>query len=572
MKKIFVYLKRYRLQCFLSPLLKLCEVALELAVPFVVSYMIDTGIKGGDKPLVVRLSLFLMLFALIGFGFAVAAQYFAAKAATGFAADLRSALFSHINELSYKELDRLGFSSLITNMTSDISRIQTGVNLTLRLLLRSPLVVFGAVIACFAISVRPALRFAAFVPVLLIFVYFIMLFGMKLYVKVQDRLSKTVRTAKENLDGVRVIRAFCTEDKEKEKFDSQNESLMKKQLASGRLSSLLNPVTLVIVNIAVVALMYSGAIKVDAGELTQGEVVAMYNLTAMVLVELIKLADLTINITKALSSAKRVSAVLDIKPSLRYGRKEVERKGDIAVQLSDASLSYDGAKAVSHIDLTVKAGQTLGIIGGTGSGKTSLISLIARFYDADDGDIRLFGNDIKEYPEKQLRKTVGVALQSAALFSGTVRENLSYGLENVDDETLIKALEASCAYDFVLEKGGLDFYIEPNGRNLSGGQRQRLCVARALVKAPDILILDDSSSALDYATDAKMREAVSEYSKDMTVIIAAQRVSSVRGCDIIAVMEEGGIAGLGTHEELLEKCPVYRQIYESQISGGDGNE
>ena len=572
MKKLLKYIKGYRLQSFFAPLLKLCEVALELAVPFIVSYMIDNGIEKADKSLVIRCFAVLIVFAASGFGFAVAAQFFAAKAATGFAAQLRFALYTHIETLSYSDLDKLGASSLITNMTSDVSRIQNGVNLTLRLLLRSPFVVFGAVIACFAVSVQPAFRFALAVPVLLVFVYLIMLFGMKLYSRVQGRLSKTVRLAKENLDGVRVIRAFGAEDSEKDKFAGQNNALYKDQTVSGRLSALLNPVTLVIVNAAVAALMYSGALKVNAGELTQGETVAMYNLTAMVLVELIKLADLTINITKALSSAKRVSAVLDVKPSIIYGKKDVTPDSDVAVRLDSVSLSYGGVPALSDISLTVKRGQTLGLIGGTGSGKSSIISLLARFYDADGGKVTIFGEDIRNYTEKQLRKTVCAVPQKAVLFAGTLRENLLYGAGDVDENTVYKALEAACAADFVREKGGLDIKVEQNGRNFSGGQRQRLCVARALLREPKILMLDDSSSALDYATDAKMRAAVAEYSKDMTVIIAAQRVSSVRGADLIAVIDDGKITDAGTHEELLQTSEIYRRICQSQASGGDGDE
>ena len=570
MKKLLKYLKKYRAQSILAPLLKLCEVALEIAVPFIVSYMIDNGIDKGDKGFVIRCFLLLILFGALGFGFAIVAQYFAAKAATGFSADLRGALFRHIGKLSYSDLDKFGASSLITNMTSDVTRIQNGVNLTLRLLLRSPFVVFGAVAACFVISVQPALRFAAAVPVLLVFVYVIMLFGMKLYGKVQEKLSKTVRAAKENLDGVRVIRAFGIEEREKAEFDKDNKALLKTQLSSGRLSALLNPVTLVIVNIAVAALMYSGAVKVSAGTLSQGEVVAMYNLTAMVLVELIKLADLTINITKALSSAKRVSAVLDAKPSIEYGEKEAD-DSDVAVKFDDVSLSYGGVEAISHIDLELKKGQTLGITGGTGSGKSSILSLISRFYDADGGKITLFGRDIKEYSEENLRKTVGVVPQRAALFAGTLRENLNFGAGEVNDDTLEKALDAACALDFVRDKGGLDCKVEQNGRNFSGGQKQRLCVARALARNPRILILDDSSSALDYATDARMRSSIFEYSKDMTVIIAAQRISSVRNSDAIAVVDDGKIVGYGKHDELLSTCDIYKQIYVSQ-KGGDDDE
>ena len=572
MKKLFGYMKKYRAQSILAPLFKLCEVILELAVPFIVSYMIDNGIGKDDKSIIIRCSVILAAFAVAGLGFAVTAQFFSAKAATGFAADLREALYSHICSLSYRDLDLVGTSSLITNMTSDVTRIQNGVNLTLRLLLRSPFVVFGAVIGCFVISVQPALRFAAAVPVLLVIVYLIMLSGMKLYGRVQNRLSGTVRRTKENLDGVRVIRAFGAEETEKAEFAKQNDALLHEQLISGRLSALLNPLTFVIVNAAVAALIYNGALQVDSGVLTQGQTVAMYNLTAMVIVELIKLADLTINITKALSGAKRVSKVFDIKPSVVYGENEVEADSDCALKMERVSMSYGGVEALSDIELTLGRGQTLGIIGGTGSGKSSLISLIARFYDADSGKITLFGSDIRSYPEHQLRRTVVTVPQKPVLFSGSLRDNLLYGAEKKDDDALTAALDAACALDFVIEKGGLDCAVEQNGRNFSGGQKQRLSVARALLRDPEILILDDSSSALDYATDAKMRESLSAYSANMTVITAAQRVSSIRGSDIIIVLHDGRIVGTGDHDTLLSECEIYRQICESQSAGGDGNE
>ena len=571
MKKLFSYLRKYKKESVLSPCFKLFEVVLELCVPFIVSHMIDSGIKGGDRAVVIRCSLILVAFAAVGFGFAVVAQYFAAKAATGFAADLRSALYGRIGELSYSDLDKLGVSSLITNMTSDVSRVQNGVNLTLRLLLRSPFVVAGAVVACFVISAKPALGFAAAVPLLLVFVYFIMLFGMKMYSRVQNSLSLTVRRAKENLDGVRVIRAFGVTDDEELKFKKENDDLLRDQIRSGRLAALLNPVTFVIVNLAVAAMMYLGAIKVDSGTLTQGETVAMYNLTAMVLVELIKLADLTINITKALSSGRRLSSVLELEPSLKYGKEELSLSGGYAVRLSGASLSYGGKEALSGIDLDIKAGQTVGIIGGTGSGKSSVIALIARYYDRTDGDVRLFGHDVREYPEKQLRRLVGAVPQRAVLFEGSLRENLLAGAGDVSDDVINAALKAACADDFVAAKGGLDCRVEQGGKNFSGGQKQRLCVARALLRSPALLILDDSSSALDYATDARMRASIREYSAGMTVLIAAQRVSSVSCADVIYVMDDGMVVASGSHEELLSGCPRYAHIYASQ-TGGEDNE
>ncbi len=563
MKKLLFYLKEYKKQTVLAPLFKLFEVILELSVPFIVATIIDKGIGNSDKSVVVTWSVVLCGFAAIGLGFAVTAQYFAARAATGFASNVREALFFHIQDMAYPDIDRLGASSLITNMTSDVDRIQNGLNLTLRLVLRSPFVVAGAVVACFLTDPGPALYIAAAVPVLLVVIYVIMLSGIKLYGKVQASLSRTVRRIRENLSGVRVLRAFGKEKDESGAFRKENGDYVKKQLVSGRISALLNPVSFVIVNLAVIAMIGSGAVRVDGGALTTGAVVALYNFSAMIIVELIKIADFTINLTKAVSSGKRVSAVLNEGSAAEYPDEPAQLHGDTAVALSGVSLSYGGENVLENIDLEIKEGQTVGVIGGTGSGKTSLISLIARSYDPQKGKVELFGADVKSFTKKQLYETVRVVPQKAVLFSGTVRSNLCFGLDGRTDEEMNEALRAACAYGVVTEKGGLDAQVEQNGRNFSGGQKQRLTVAAALLRRPRILILDDSSSALDYATDAEMRENISKI-KGLTLINVAQRVSTVRNCDLIVVLDDGGIVGAGTHERLLEDCSVYRSIYESQ--------
>ncbi|MBQ3869743.1 MAG: ABC transporter ATP-binding protein [Clostridia bacterium] len=563
MKKLFSYLREYKKQTVLAPLFKLFEVVLELSVPFIVAVIIDRGIGGSDKGTVVKWSLVLCLFAAVGLGFAVTAQYFAAKAATGFACNIREALFFRIQDMSYADIDRLGVSALITNITSDVNQMQNGLNLTLRLVLRSPFVVVGAIAACFMTDPGSALYLAAAVPVLLAVIYVIMLAGVRLYGKVQTALSLMVRRIRENLTGVRVLRAFGKEKDETAAFDSENGDYVRKQRRSGRISALLNPVSYVVINLAVIALVGSGAVKVNEGSLTTGDVVAMYNLSAMIIVELIKIADFTINLTKAVSSGKRVAAVLSEEITMEYPEKPAEQSGDIAVKMTGVSFSYGGKNVLENVDLTIREGQTVGIIGGTGSGKTSLISLICRSYDPGEGKVELFGADAKDLNREQLSETVRVVPQKAVLFSGTVRSNLCFGLGERTDEEMNEALKAACADGVVAEKGGLDAKVEQNGRNFSGGQKQRLTVAAALLRRPRILILDDSSSALDYATDAEMRENISKI-KGVTLINVAQRVSTVRGCDMIAVLDEGRIAGVGTHEELLKNCAVYRGIYESQ--------
>ena len=563
MKKLLLYLKEYKKQTVLAPVFKLFEVILELTVPFIVSLIIDEGINGNDRVTVIKWSAVLCGFAVIGLGFAVTAQFFAAKAATGFASNVRKALFFSIQDMSYSDIDRFGASSLITNITSDVNQMQNGLNLTLRLMLRSPFVVVGAVAACFLTDAGSAVWFAAAVPILTVIIYVIMLSGVKLYGKVQASLSKMVLRIRENLGGVRVLRAFGKEKDESAAFDLENGEYVKNQIFSGRISALLNPATYIIVNLAVIAMINAGAVKVNGGRLSTGAVVALYNLSAMVIVELIKLADFTINVTKSISSAKRVSAVLNENTGMEYPDKPAVQSGDTAIKMTDVCFGYGGDNVLENINITVKEGQTVGVIGGTGSGKSTLAALIGRCYDPGSGSVELFGCDVKNYTKARLAETVRIIPQKAVLFSGTVRSNLLFGLDGRTDEEMTDALKTACAYDTVLNKGGLDAKVEQGGRNFSGGQKQRLAVAAALLRRPRILILDDSSSALDYATDAEMRENISRL-KGMTVINVAQRVSTVRGCDMIIVLDEGKIAGTGTHEELLSACPVYKSIYDSQ--------
>lgn len=567
MKKLLLYLKEYKKQTVLAPVFKLFEVVLELTVPFIVSLIIDEGINGSDRGTVIKWCVVLCVFAAVGLGFAVTAQYFAAKAATGFASNVREALFCRVQDMAYADIDRLGASSLITNITSDVNQMQNGLNLTLRLLLRSPFVVVGAVAACFMIAPGPALYFALAVPLLLVIIYVIMLTGVKLFGRVQSSLALMVRRIRENLGGVRVLRAFGKEKDEAEAFDRENGGYVKNQLFSGRISALLNPATFVIVNLAVIAMINAGAVQVDGGGLSTGAVVAMYNLSAMVIVELIKLADFTINVTKAVSGAKRVSAVLNEKVSMEYPEKPAEQSGDTAVKMTGVCFGYGGENVLENIDISIKEGQTVGIIGGTGSGKSTLAALICRCYDPAAGKVELFGADAKDHTAKQLAETVRIVPQKAVMFSGTVRSNLCFGLEDKSDGEMTAALKAACAYETVQDKGGLDAKVEQGGRNFSGGQKQRLAVAAALLRRPRILILDDSSSALDYATDAEMRENISRL-KGVTVINVAQRISTVKNCDMIIVLDEGKIAGAGTHAELLSGCAVYKSIYDSQTEKG----
>ena len=569
MKSIFKYMKDYKKESILAPLFKMLEASFELMVPLVMAAIIDSGIENGDTAYILRMGAVLVLLAAVGLISSVTAQYFSAKAAVGFATQLRNALFSHIQGLSYTELDTIGTSTLITRMTSDVNQIQNGVNLTLRLLLRSPFIVFGAMIMAFTVDVKAALIFVVTIPLLAIVVFGIMILSMPLYKKVQTALDKILGRTRENLAGARVIRAFCNEGAETEAFEKENELLLNTQVFVGKISAAMNPVTYIIINVALVVLLWTGAVRVDNGIITQGAVVALVNYMSQILVELVKLANLIIQLTKAFACAKRVDAVFDVKPSMENGKsKEIGNvDSESSIAFEHVCLTYSGAgdESLTDIHFSVKKGETLGIIGGTGSGKTSVVNLIPRFYDATKGTIFINGRDIKEYDIETLRSSVGVVPQKAVLFKGTIRENLLWGNENATNEDLENALCISQAKEFVdTKEGRLDFMIAQGGKNLSGGQKQRLTIARAIVRRPQILILDDSASALDFATDAKLRQAIKSMGTDMTVIIVSQRASSIQYADKIIVMEDGGMAGIGTHEELLAGNEIYQEIYYSQ--------
>ena len=569
MKKLFSYLKDYRKESILGPLFKLLEAALELIVPLVVAAIIDNGIARGQdgRGYIVRMCLVLVALGLVGLLCSVTAQYFAAKASVGFTKKLRHALFAHIQGFSYQTLDTVGTSTIITRMTSDMNQVQTGLNLTLRLLLRSPFVVFGAMIMAFTVDSRAALWFAAAIPVLSVVVFGIMLISMPLYKKVQQLLDKVLGMTRENLTGVRVIRAFGKEQQETADFNRQNEALTAEQKHVGRISALMNPVTYVIINLAILCLIYTGAIRVDAGIITQGAVVALYNYMSQILVELIKLANLIINITKAVACGKRIQTVLEI-PSGEVQDTQFEKEASpYRVEFRHVGLRYAGAGAESLTDISfaVRPGETVGVIGGTGAGKTSLVNLIPRFYVATDGAVLIDGQDVRGMDVSALRARIGVTPQKAVLFKGSIRDNLRWGNEDATDADILRAVQTAQADDVLSAKGGLDAQIEQNGRNLSGGQRQRLTIARALVRKPDILILDDSASALDFATDAALRKALKALPEKPTVFIVSQRTSSIQHADQIIVLEDGAVAGIGTHQKLLESCQVYREIYDSQF-------
>ncbi len=567
MRKLFVYLKEYRKESVLGPLFKLLEATLELIVPLVVAAIIDRGVGGGDKGYAVRMCLVLVALGFVGMLFSVTAQFFAAKAAVGFVTKLRSALFRHIQGFSYRTLDDAGVSTLITRMTSDMNQVQTGVNLTLRLLLRSPFVVFGAMIMAFTVDVRAALWFAVVIPILAAVVFAVMLTCIPLYRKVQSLLDRVLGGTRETLGGVRVLRAFGKEDEEIGSFAQKNDALTAMQKYVGRISALLNPVTYVILNLAVLGLIYTGGVRVQAGLLTQGAVVALYNYMSQILVELIKLANLILTVTKSVASGKRIRSVLDLPEA--EGAVQALPAGDSAyrVEFRDAGLRYNdtGDPALQGVSLCVRAGETVGVIGGTGSGKTTLVNLIPRFYEATQGQVFVDGKDVRAYDPAALRARIGVVPQKAVLFAGTIRDNLLWGCPDASDEALLAAVRTAQAGDVLEAKGGLDGQIEAFGRNLSGGQRQRLTVARALVRRPDILILDDSASALDFATDAALRRALRELDYRPTVFIVSQRTSSIRFADSIVTLDEGRVAGVGTHDALLETCSVYREIYDSQF-------
>ena len=573
MNRLFVYLKDYKKETILGPLFKLLEASFELFVPLVVASMIDVGIKTGDTGYIIRMCLVLVALGVIGLVCSITAQYFAAKAAVGFVKKIRHALFRHIQSLSYTELDTLGASTMITRMTSDVNQVQNGTNLTLRLLLRSPFVVFGAMIMAFTIDWQAALVFVATIPLLCIVVFGIMLVSIPLYRKVQSRLDRLLGITRENLTGVRVLRAFCKENEEIAEFETRNEDLTGVQKFVGRISALMNPVTYLIINFAVIALIWTGALRVESGILTQGMVVALYNYMSQILVELIKMANLIINITKAVACGNRIAAVFDITSSQEQTSVSPETKKDAPlVEFRDVALQYKnaGEDSLSGLSFTAAAGETIGVIGGTGSGKSSLVGLIPRFYDATQGAVLVQGADVRDYPLDELRGMIGVVPQKAVLFQGTVRDNMKWGNPDATDDEIWDALASAQAQEVVESKeGGLDFVIEQAGRNLSGGQRQRLTIARALVRRPRILILDDSSSALDFATDAALRKAIRELPYSPTVFLVSQRASSIQYADRIIVLDDGCPVGIGTHEELLESCGVYREIYNSQFRKED---
>ncbi len=572
MKKLLVYLKEYKKETILGPLFKLLEASFELFVPLVVASIVDKGIANQDTSYIIKMCLLLILLALIGLACSITAQYFAAKAAVGFVTKIRFALFSHIQHLSYKELDETGTSTLVTRLTSDINQVQNGMNLTLRLLLRSPFVVLGAMVMAFTIDVKAALVFVVTIPILTIVVFAIMLKCRPLYQQVQNALDRITQSTRENLLGVRVIRAFCKEETEIDSFHVKNDQLTFLQKYVGKISALLNPLTYVLINIATIVLIYVGALRVDMGILTQGQVIALYNYMSQILVELIKLADLIINITKAIACGNRVQSIFEIQPSLHSGDAKQDQESDYLIEMDHVGLNYtsDGDASLQDINLKVKKGQTIGIIGSTGSGKTSIINLICRFYDATAGKVSYRGKDVKEYQHDYLLEKIGLVPQKAVLFQGTILENLLWSNENASMQDIEEALEMAQAKEVVDKKeGGLDYQLEQNGRNLSGGQKQRLTIARALVKKPEILILDDSSSALDFATDAALRKAIRSYKEEMTVFIVSQRTSSLQHADQILVLEDGKVAGIGKHDELLENCSIYKEIYDLQFKKGD---
>lgn len=567
MKKVLKYFKGYGKEAVMAPLFKLIEAAFDLTVPLVIAQIIDNGINAGNKSHVYKMCGILALLAVFGLAFSITAQFFSAKVAVGFSTRLRHAMFDKIQSLSYTELDTVGTSTLITRITSDVNQIQNGVNLTLRLLLRSPFIVLGAMIMAFTIDFKSALVFAVAIPLLSVVIFGIMLKTMPLYKKVQSGLDKITGKTRENLTGVRVIRAFCKEEDEIHDFNRENAALNKLQIFAGKISALMNPVTYVIINLAVIALINVGAVSVSLGNLEQGEVIALYNYLSQILIELIKLANFIITVTKSVASAGRVENILELECSLETSGDKKPRNNNAKVEFLNVSLRYKGAggDSLKNISFTVAPGQTVGIIGGTGSGKTSLINLIPHFYDATEGTVYFDGIDVKSTDTEKLREKIGIVPQKAVLFKGTIRENLKWGNPNADEAQLNEALAASQALSFVQDKG-LDFEIEQNGRNLSGGQRQRLTIARALVKSPEVLILDDSSSALDYQTDAALRKSLRELKNSPTVFIVSQRTSSIMHSDIIIVLDDGEICGKGTHEELLDSCEVYREIHESQFA------
>lgn len=576
MKKLLIYLKDYKKETILAPLFKMLEAIFELFIPLVMASIIDNGIKNSDKNYVLQMCFVMILLGIIGLVCSIIAQYYSAKAAIGFGTKLRHSLFAHIQSLSFTEIDTIGTSTMITRMTNDINQVQSGVNMVLRLFLRSPIVVIGAMIMAFTINIKAAFIFVATIPLLSIVVFGIMKISIPLYTKVQEGLDKVLGITRENLTGVRVIRAFHKEESEIKQFEEHNKSLTKISMLVGRISALMNPITYVIVNGAIIALIWTGAIKVETGIITQGALTALLNYMSQILVELIKLANLIVTITKSIACGNRIQDVFEIKSSMTDKKANyIQSTGikntvnnEIIVSFNNVSLKYKNAgdESLTDIDFNVKRGQTIGIIGGTGSGKSSLISLIPRFYDTTKGQVFVDGIDVKEYSLEQLRNKIGVVMQKAVLFRGTIRENLKWGNKDASDEEIMEALTISQSKEIIESKdGGLNFLITQGGKNLSGGQKQRLTIARALVRKPQILILDDSASALDYATDAKLRESIREMKESPTVFIVSQRASSIMYADKIIVLDDGHIEGIGNHEELLKSCEVYREIYYSQF-------
>lgn len=570
MKQILKYLKEYKKECICAPLFKLLEASFELIVPLVMAAIIDNGITASDKPYIWKMGGVLVLLAAVGLASSVTAQYFAAKAAVGFSTKLRHILFEKIESLSFSKMDTVGTSTLITRMTSDINQVQSGVNLVLRLFLRSPFIVFGAMAMAFTVNVRAAMVFVVTIPLLSIVVFSVMAASLPLYKKVQSSLDTVLSHTRENLEGTRVIRAFNKQNDEIDSFNRDNELLTNMQQGVGRISALTNPLTFIIINIATIAVIVSGGKQVYAGILTQGEVVALVNYMSQILVELIKLANLIVQVTKAVACGNRIADVLAIPSKLPEKNPKLidAKEGAAEVEFDHVCMTYDGAadETLTDISFTVQKGQTIGIIGGTGSGKSSLVNLIPRFYDATKGTIRIQGNDINDYDAVQLRDKIGVVMQKAVLFAGTIADNLRWGKNDATEEEMWKALDIAQATEVVKGKeGGLDYMIEQGGKNLSGGQKQRLTIARAVVKDPDILILDDSASALDFATDASLRAALKGMHGDKTIFIVSQRTSSIQFADNIIVLDDGQMVGFGPHEELLETCETYKEIYDSQF-------
>lgn len=572
MKNLLQYIKQYRKEAVLGPLFKLTEALFELFVPLVVAKIIDSGIGNGDKHIIYTNGMLMIALGIIGFICAIIAQYFAAKASVGFAANLRSALYRKVSASSYTDLDSIGTSTLMTRMTGDVNQVQTGVNMTLRLLLRSPFIVFGAMIMAFTVDVKSALIFVVAVPVLAAIVAAIMKITVPLYKRAQKYLDKLSLSTRESLKGVRVIRAFRKEQDETTAFNSSNDTLTSLQLLAGRISALMNPLTYIVVNSAIIAIIWVGGKRVYSGNLTPGAIIALYNYMSQILVELIKLANMIMTLNKAVASASRIDAVLS---SEGYHEAESDKNisfdKNASVEFCHVCFKYEGAgeESLSGINFASKPGERIGIIGATGSGKSTLVNLIAHFYGASSGAVFVKGRDVKTYPERELRKIIGIVPQKSVLFKGSIRDNLLLGGKTASDEEIMKAAKAAQASDTIEAKGGLDAEIEQNGRNLSGGQRQRLCVARALVGDPEILILDDSASALDFATEAALRKAIASLEHKPTVFTVSQRVSSVMGCDRIIVLDDGNVAGIGTHSELLSSCPIYADICQTQLDKED---